>query len=57
MKQHLTATFIFDPLDIGEFHKVSTKVDKLKESGYKEKVRNMNKEGQVVIKLEVEEEL
>ncbi|AXQ67844.1 hypothetical protein KIOSHI_226 [Bacillus phage Kioshi] len=57
MKQHLTATFIFDPLDVIDFNKVNSKVEKLKASGYTEKVRNMNKEGQVVIKLEHEEEL
>ncbi|AHN66698.1 hypothetical protein Bcp1_223 [Bacillus phage Bcp1] len=57
MKQHLTATFIFDPLDVIDFNKVNSKVEELKASGYTEKVRNMNKEGQVVIKLEHEEEL
>ena len=57
MKQHLTATFIFDPLDIIDFNKVNSKIEKLKAAGYTEKVRNMNKEGQVVIKLECEETL
>ncbi|WQZ49362.1 hypothetical protein Z3_46 [Bacillus phage Z3] len=57
MKQHLTATFIFDPLDVVDFNKVNSKIERLKETGYTEKVRNMNKEGQVVIKLEHEEEL
>ncbi|ALO79638.1 hypothetical protein HOBO_230 [Bacillus phage Hobo] len=57
MKQHLTATYVFDPLDVVEFNKVCSKVEKLKDAGYVEKVRNMNKEGQVIIKLEFEEEM
>ncbi|QFP93459.1 UNVERIFIED_ORG: hypothetical protein Xoosp15_194 [Xanthomonas phage Xoo-sp15] len=57
MKQHLTATFIFDPLDVVDFNKVNSKIERLKETGYTEKVRNTNKEGQVIIKLEHEEEL
>ncbi|UXQ89064.1 hypothetical protein Thu_221 [Bacillus phage Thurquoise] len=57
MKQHLTATFMFDPLNLADFTKVSDKVNRLKESGYHEKVRTMNKEGQVIVKLEIEEEL
>ncbi|AFQ96393.1 hypothetical protein [Bacillus phage vB_BceM_Bc431v3] len=57
MKQHLTATYVFDPLDVTEFNKVCNKVEKLKDAGYVEKVRNMNKEGQVIIKLEFEEEM
>ncbi|AMO25887.1 hypothetical protein Blue_064 [Bacillus phage Deep Blue] len=57
MKQHLTATFMFDPLNVADFTKVSDKINRLKESGYHEKVRTMNKEGQVIVKLEIEEEL
>ncbi len=57
MKQHLTATFMFDPLDLADFTKVNDKVTKLKETGWTEKVRTMNKEGQVIIKMENEEEL
>lgn len=57
MKQHLTATFIFDPMDMDEVWSVNERVKKLKESGYEEKLRNMNKEGQVIVKLELEETL
>lgn len=57
MKQHLTATFIFDPIDMEEVWTMNERVKKLKEAGYTEKVRNMNKEGQVIVKLELEETL
>lgn len=57
MKQHLTATFIFDPLNLEEFMVISSKIGQLKEAGYTEKLRKMNDEGNLIVKLELEETL
>lgn len=54
MKQILTATFMFDPLNAHEHAITQKKVDVLICSGYVETVRTMNKEGQVIVKLESE---